>query len=510
VSAPDPVVLPTHADPLVAAGSEAVGGPEGARARVGRGWWTPVRVLVLLAMLGYAVGYLLDVPCMAIGWASPDRYQLLCYSDIPPLFSLRGFEGGYLPYLQTPPGGQPLEYPVLTGLFMQVAAWVTRGVTGVIESADAAVTFFNTNVVMLAPFLIAAVVATALTVRRRPWDAAMVALAPGMILAATINWDLVAVAFTAISLAAWSRRRPGWAGVFLGLAIATKFYPLVLLGPWFLLCLRAGRLRDFATLVGGTAGAWLIVNVPVMVASFDGWAYFYEFSRDRGQDFGSIWFAETLLGGTAVPADALNTVASATLLVLCAGIAWLSLGARRRPRLAQVLFLTVAAFAVTNKVYSPQYVLWLIPLAAMARPRWRDFLVWQFGEVVYFMAIWWYLVTTSAEDGKGLTPQWYAAATFLHVAVTVWFAALVVRDILRPEHDPVRTDGEPDDRDDPGGGCLDGAPDVVVVPPAGRSPRARGSVQAEDGVEPGGGEPDVDAELVPDRGDDAAAREPQQ
>jgi hypothetical protein len=35
----------------------------------------------------------------------------------------------------------------------------------------------------------------------------------------------------------------------------------------------------------------------------------------------------------------------------------------------------------------------------------------------------------------------------------------VVRDILRPEHDPVRTDGHPDDLDDPGGGVLDGAPD---------------------------------------------------
>jgi hypothetical protein len=34
--------------------------------------------------------------------------------------------------------------------------------------------------------------------------------------------------------------------------------------------------------------------------------------------------------------------------------------------------------------------------------------------------------------------------------------AMVVRDILRPEHDPVRLDGS----DDPGGGVLDGAPDA--------------------------------------------------
>jgi hypothetical protein len=37
---------------------------------------------------------------------------------------------------------------------------------------------------------------------------------------------------------------------------------------------------------------------------------------------------------------------------------------------------------------------------------------------------------------------------------------MVVRDILRPEHDPVRADGT----DDPSGGVLDGAPDRFVLP----------------------------------------------
>ena len=61
------------------------------------------------------------------------------------------------------------------------------------------------------------------------------------------------------------------------------------------------------------------------------------------------------------------------------------------PRLAQLGFLVVAGFLLVNKVYSPQYVLWLLPLAVLARPRWRDQLVWQAGEVVYFASVWWYL-----------------------------------------------------------------------------------------------------------------------
>jgi hypothetical protein len=46
------------------------------------------------------------------------------------------------------------------------------------------------------------------------------------------------------------------------------------------------------------------------------------------------------------------------------------------------------------------------------------------------------------------------------VLATSYFAGMVVRDILRPEHDPIRTDGHPDHTDDPGGGVLDGAPDT--------------------------------------------------
>ena len=51
-------------------------------------------------------------------------------------------------------------------------------------------------------------------------------------------------------------------------------------------------------------------------------------------------------------------------------------------------FLVVAAFLLVNKVYSPQYVLWLLPLAVMARPRWIDQAIWQTAEIFYWMMIW--------------------------------------------------------------------------------------------------------------------------
>ena len=115
-------------------------------------------------------------------------------------------------------------------------------------------------------------------------------------------------------------------------------------------------------------------------------------------------------------------------------------------------------------MYSPQFVLWLIPLAVLARPVWRDFLVWQAGQVAYFIAIWWYLAGLGIDDAKGMTPEWYAFFVFVQVGVTVWFSALIVRDAIYPELDPIRHEvssaGESSkDIDDPAGGVLDGAPD---------------------------------------------------
>ena len=457
------IIVPSKETTAARDSAWLIGGPVGRFARIGgRGWWTPVRALIVLAAAAYLVGGLLDVPCMSNGWLAPDVYEHLCYSDIPPLYLQRGFADGVIPYLQAPPGGQYLEYPVLTGLFMQVSAWITSVVIALVPPVSPYLTFFIVNAILLFPFFVLTVVAAARYVRGRPWDAAMIALAPSIILAGLINWDLIPIGLSTAALLLWSRQRPGWAGVLLGLAIAAKFYPVILLGPWFLICLRAGRLRDFGRLFAGAAGVWLVVNVPVMIGNFEGWSYFYRFSQFRGVDWGSVWYAITLAGLPGINSELLNAIATGTFVVLCIGIAILIFKAPRRPRLVSVLFLVIAAFVMTNKVYSPQFAMWLVPLAVLARPRWRDFLIWQSAEVAYFIAIWWHLAAYGLDDAKGMTPEWYAFFTFVRVIVTAWYAGMVVRDIWHPEHDPVRSDRLAADAEDPGGGCLDGASDVVA------------------------------------------------
>ncbi len=448
-----PVVLPSRDDAVVAAGSEGIGGRAGSRVRS-----TPTRAIVIalvLTTITCMFALLAKEPCRAQAWNGDNNYKDLCYSDIGFLYRLRaGLADGHSPYASTSTQGA-LEYPVLTGGFMAVAAWITNHVWADQDELDRSRDFFDVTVLMLVMCALATTWLIARTAGRRPWDALLFALAPGLLLTAYINWDLFAVALTAGFMLAWARRHPVLAGVLLGLAIAAKFYPIVLLGPLFMLCLRAGRLRTFWVTAGSGLAAWLVVNLPVRLLWPDGWATFYTLSKNRGAGFGSIWYALDREGYTIPEGQVLNRYAGGSLFVLCVGIGALILLARRRPRLAQVAFLVVAAFAMTNKVYSPQYVLWMLALFPLARPRWRDLLIWQTAEALYFVAIWWHL--QGLQDSSIVVPEWtHTDATVLRLLATMWVCAMIVRDILRPERDPVRADGE----DDPGGGVLDGAPDV--------------------------------------------------
>jgi uncharacterized membrane protein len=320
--------------------------------------------------------------------------------------------------------------------------------------------------VLLALFAVAGTLATAyLAGRSRRWTALLVALAPGLILASFINWDLIAMGLVALGMAAWAARRQVLAGVLLGLAVATKFYPLVFFGPLLLLCLRAGRLRAFAVTTASAAAAWLVVNLPVALAAPAGWERFYKLNATRTADWGSIWYYfETerwpflgTLGGRS-----LNEFSLAVFAAGCVLIGVLILAAPRRPRLPQVFFLVLAAFLLANKVWSPQYVIWLVPLVVLARPRLWSYALWQAAEVGYFFAIWAYLVTVLGPvptAAGGIGTGLYFTALLARLGTVTLLCALVVADILRPQADVVRAGGE----DDPAGGVLAGSPDRCVL-----------------------------------------------
>lgn len=328
-------VRPTDEDPLAAAASGLVGGPAGRWARIGgHRWWNPLRVMVLIAIGMFALGMAQKASCYSAGWfhGGDGQYIHACYSDIPHLYTQRGFAADLVPYFDRIPdamSGSPdihyLEYPVLTGLFMEVASWFTPHGT----AQHSAQIYWIVNSAMLMICAVVLVVCVARTNRRRPWDGLLIALSPALALTATINWDLFAVALAAAGMMLWSRGRAVPAGVLIGLATAAKLYPVLILAALFVLCLRAGRLRQWSGALGGAVVAWLLVNLPVMLLAPDGWAQFYTFSQERHTDYGSFWLI--IMERSGDPLSGVNAYGTAVMLLLCAGIAGLALYAPRRP-----------------------------------------------------------------------------------------------------------------------------------------------------------------------------------
>jgi uncharacterized membrane protein len=458
-------VQPSRTDPLVTAASESIGGPSGEHSR-GHRWWTPVRVVLAVATVAFVLGMVQKTPCVRDNWSGEKvRYAAMCYSDVPYLYSGRGFAAGYPPYADTDGRYSAMEYPVVIGYFAYGAAWITQTLSGSPDLDARATTsadqiygepgvaaesglYFVVTAVLLAPFALLAAWFLARTQRRRPWDAVLFAASPALVLAGLVNWDLLAVAAVAGALWAWSRDRPVLSGVLIGLGTATKLYPLFLLGALFVVCVRRGRLPAFWSATLAAAVAWLAVNAPAMIYGFEQWKAFWSFNSERTADLGSLWMVWQQAGHD-VTAGTINLVSWVFFGAVCVGVLVLGLRVRRTPRIPQLASLLVAGFLVVNKVYSPQYVLWLLPLAVLARPRWRDVLIWQAGEVFYFAAVWLYLGGFTASAASGEPDRFYWLAIGVRVLAELYLVVMVLRDVVKPWHDPVRSDGLTDDPADP-------------------------------------------------------------
>lgn len=526
-------------DPVVLGAVASLGGRLGHRARPVRRS-TAIRVVVALTLLTSLLGLWQKSPCRVHPWQDEYQFTRGCYTDVFALYfsedlarttNAQGVvtSPGARPYLD-----HPVEYPVVIGAAMGLVAKAVH----VFPADQQARRFYDLTWALLTGCAVIVAMTTArLAGRRRTWDAAMFALAPSLLLHATTNWDLIATALAGLGLWQWARRRPAAAGVLLGLATATKLYPVLFLLPLFVLCLRAGKLRAWAVTAGALVLSVAAVTVPVYLASpsfaeVDGrqvavaaspWdrldsqglsalnpkttvvvggkqvtgvnsVYrFVELNQTRGADWDSLFFAlqtardrTTTTSGSVwdsaknwvadtaanlvldkqVPAGGapsrLNTSVTVIFLLLLAAILGLAWKAPRRPRLPQLLFLTMVAFLLSNKVFSPQYVIWLLPLAVLARPRWRPFLAWQLTEALVLFSRFYFFVGND-KPGQGVDILVFISAVLVRDVALLVLSGFVVRDILRPELDVVRqvTDGQPGDPDwdDPTGGVLAGAPD---------------------------------------------------
>jgi uncharacterized membrane protein len=520
--------LPSRTDTIGAALSGVIGGPVGRHALIGRTrFLTPLRVMLMIALVLLALGYSTKAACLQTtghgpadqrvgNWENQRAYYELCYSDTVPLYTAELLNLGKFPYksswVETDSTGKPrlqydgntavryMEYPVLTGIYQYVSMALAKTYTALSKLVSVpviaeVVMFFNIAAFGLALAWLITVWATArLAGPRRIWDAALVAGSPILIFQIFTNFDALATAFAAGALLAWARRKPWLAGVLIGLGVALKLYPLLLFVPLVILGVRTGRLREVGKAAVATMVAWLLVNLPVMVLFPRGWSEFFRLNTRRGDDMDSLYnVVKSFTGwrgfdqdlGFWQPPTVLNTVSAALFVSCCIAIAYIALTANQRPRVAQVAFLVVAVFLLTNKVWSPQFSLWLVPLAVLALPHRRILLAWMTIDMLVWVPRMLFLY---GEQNRGLPEQWFTAAVLLRDVAVIALCALVIRQIYRPELDLVRFGGQVDD---PSGGVFDQAPDAPprwlpdwLRPHAGRTTITPAADAAEPEAEP--------------------------
>lgn len=328
--------------------------------------------------LTVGLAYLGKVVCIdgEPGFWGQTRY---CYSDVRVLWSFRGFDVDAVPYVGPPPGypeDHTFEYPPLLGFPAYLIALLTESRRG----------FFDLHAVTFAAAAFVTLAALARSLTRRGedrWRLLGFALSPGLVLFGMLNWDLWAVALAALGLDAAVRRRPVLAAVWFGLGAAVKWWPGLLVvtlvaGPW-----RredAGIRRFDARPLVVTVGVWALAQLPAIVLSPSGWWASIRFHLGRGPNYDSFAATLTAVGRWVAPGrfwdgpfPVIYTVVS--LIVLAAGVVAIGVWLRRR-RLdpTDAALALVCLFLLTSKVFSPQFVLWLLPVAVLARVSWTPVL----------------------------------------------------------------------------------------------------------------------------------------
>jgi hypothetical protein len=172
-------------------------------------------------------------------------------------------------------------------------------------------------------------------------------------------------------------------GVFFAAGVGVKVYPIVFLPPLFLIAAHRGKVRQF---FGGIAGGLM----PIVLLSFAlPWWRFAAFQGARGLQCESlcasmIWFAKRM--GLAQSKwvftkawfEVQGTLADAVLpwarLLFAAGVifsvgwaTWVAASCEKLSigSLSRLLLIPLLGFVAFNQVLSPQFMVWILPIAAL-------------------------------------------------------------------------------------------------------------------------------------------------
>ena len=361
------------------------------------------RVVLLLALLASVLSFAKFNHCAQTGWQSPDQYVHACYSDIPALYGERGLDKGVWAYSS---GADSVEYPVIQGAIMWITAKVIpNGINN----------YFYTSALLLALLFI---FISFITFRMKPEFGYLLPLAPAAVASLYINWDLWAIAMMMLAIYWFDRKAEVASAVALGIAISTKFLPIFLLIPIAIIFFRQEKISKFFKYAVIAVATFALINLPVALTTPVGWWRFYDLNLNRGSDWGSLWYALSNLGLNLTHQNYLS------ILLLMIGLSALTiflLQLRTPPTLAHTAIFVMIIVMAVSKVYSPQYVLWLTPLAVIALIDRRDLTVfwfWQGAEVMYHVAIWQHLAQVTGAQ-FGLPVVAYSAIALVRIGASL-------------------------------------------------------------------------------------------
>ncbi|UVO51462.1 hypothetical protein M0208_13465 [Sphingomonas sp. SUN019] len=395
----------------------------------------------ILLALTCALGWAFKAHCGA-SWTASIQYTTGCYSDAVPFWGLRGVAAGQVPYLQA-----RMEYPVLTGALIWIEGFVARTIGG--ENADA-LDFLSVVAAVNAAlaFVVLWMFERAGVDRARLYAWAG---APALVLYLGHNWDMLAVAFAVAALLAAKRDQAVRATALAALGAAAKLFPVLMLPLLGLGALfRRGGVICAATLVSVAIVAWGAVNLPIALAAFENWREFYVFSQGRSGTAASVWEIMGVRSWwiTDVPTRnfwSFAIFAGGAAAIVAGG--WLRHGAR-----PWLLFTPVLAwFLLTNKVYSPQFDLWLFPFLLLTSRRLWPVAWFAIGDIAAYFAEFWMFA--------GMEGAW-PAATPAHIAIAAAFRGAAMLWIT-------------------GSAMFESAPDWLTPPPATVPPRQDRPIPAD-------------------------------
>ncbi|MGD1011753.1 MAG: glycosyltransferase 87 family protein [Acidimicrobiales bacterium] len=266
------------------------------------------------------------------------------YSDVLLLYRVHHLANHAAPYVHT-----AIEYPVLTGLFMWTAAWF-HGVQGYFLASSVGLGLCGLGTVWLLH-------------RAAPWAAWAFALNPMLLFYALLNWDLLGIFLMVAAWTAWRANRNVASGALFAAAVWAKLFPGVL----FVYCAidswrrrRELGVSGIVRLLSAAAVTTLVINLPFALLNLKGWTHFFKMNATRRGGDGLLFRLHIVSHWSHGAADVLIAVIVFAGMALLAGYVARHGGAE---------FAAAAAFAwwmLFNKVFSPQYMLWVLIYAVIA------------------------------------------------------------------------------------------------------------------------------------------------